>query len=188
MEPGDGPVVRPAGAADAAAVAAVHEAAWRASLGPLLPPEVLCRLGDGDRRRKMAALARDPGPDHRMLVAERDGAVVGFVWFGRRPTELPPYQGQLHSLYVLPACQRSGVGGRLLREAAAALHDAGVAGMMLWVLETNGPARRFYERHGGAPLEAVRPFEFGGLRYPSHPMTAYGWDRPPGPPAGEGPG
>jgi hypothetical protein len=38
--------------------------------------------------------------------------------------------------------------------------------MSLWVLEDNGPARRFYERLGGTPIAEKR----GGLV-----EVAYGW-------------
>jgi ribosomal protein S18 acetylase RimI-like enzyme len=177
----DGLVVRPATPDDAADLGRIHEQAWTEGLGPLLPPEVLRRLGGGGRRRAIEALARDPGAGHRVLVAEAGGEVVGFAWFGRRPHELPPFEGQLHSLYVRQDCQRAGAGGRLLREAMRALLRDGVGSLMLWVLTANGPARRFYERCGGRLLPAERPFEFAGFRYPSYPMAAYGWEPLAGP-------
>ena len=73
-------------------------------------------------------------------VAERDGAVVGF---------LDLEQGWLHSLYVRPADAGRGVGAAML-DLAKALTPKGFA---LWVFESNEPARRFYRRHGLVELE-----------------------------------
>ena len=47
-------------------------------------------------------------------------------------------------LYVAPGFQGRGIGGRLLREAVAAVPD----GLALHAFERNHAARRFYERHG----------------------------------------
>ena len=62
---------------------------------------------------------------------------------------------ELYKLYVEPAFQGRGIGGRLLEHAVSAL-----GARRLWVLERNARARRFYARHGFAPTGAQR-FEDG---------------------------
>jgi len=68
------------------------------------------------------------------LVAEDDG-VVGFV---------ATAGARLDQLFVAPAHQGRGTGTRLLTTALTRMPPS----VTLTVFEENGPARRFYERHG----------------------------------------
>jgi GNAT superfamily N-acetyltransferase len=61
----------------------------------------------------------------------------------------------LDKLYVLPAFQRRGIGGSLLRRLIEDAQAAAVA-LRLTVLEVN-PARRFYERHGFVLTQTISP-------------------------------
>ena len=65
---------------------------------------------------------------------------------GLRPARPPA--AELYALYVAPACWSTGAGrallGRVLEEAQA----DGYPRIVLWVLEQNARARRFYERAG----------------------------------------
>jgi ribosomal protein S18 acetylase RimI-like enzyme len=56
---------------------------------------------------------------------------------------------------VLPAFQRRGIGGSLLRRLIEDAQAAAVA-LRLTVLEVN-PARRFYERHGFVLTDTISP-------------------------------
>lgn len=118
--------LRPAGAADLEAVAAVHEAAARAAYAHIFPAEQTFPREETLRRWQTFAGG--------LVVAEDDGQVVGFVAFDDR---------ELHALYVLPASWGRGVGRRLLAVAGPVRE--------LWVLRDNARARRFYERHGWRP-------------------------------------
>jgi GNAT superfamily N-acetyltransferase len=51
---------------------------------------------------------------------------------------------EVDQLYVDPDWQRRGVGSTLLQLAQARRPG----GLALWTFQSNGPARRFYERHG----------------------------------------
>jgi GNAT superfamily N-acetyltransferase len=61
----------------------------------------------------------------------------------------------LDKLYLLPAYQRQGIGGYLLRRLIEDAKSAQVA-FRLTVLEVN-PARRFYERYGFVLTHTVSP-------------------------------
>ena len=56
--------------------------------------------------------------------------------------------GELVALYVLPEDQDHGVGHALWEASVGALRERGCTVMQIWVLEANGPAIGFYERHG----------------------------------------
>jgi GNAT superfamily N-acetyltransferase len=74
-----------------------------------------------------------------VLVAERDGAVVGFA-------EVLP--GELNHLYVDPHAQGSGVGSALFARAT----ELEPAGFELWTFQRNANARAFYAARGCAEL------------------------------------
>lgn len=68
-------------------------------------------------------------------VAMVDSVIAGFAAI--RP-------GWLDHLYVAPACQRGGLGTRLLAEARRIGGDP----LRLWAFQRNIAARAFYRRHG----------------------------------------
>jgi GNAT superfamily N-acetyltransferase len=91
-----------------------------------------------------------PGAVASALVAEDDGAVVGFaLWFRTFSTFLGRPGIWLEDLYVRPSARRNGH-GRALLEALRAKTD----GRVEWsVLDWNELAQGFYRRLGAAPLD-----------------------------------
>lgn len=81
---------------------------------------------------------REPGAE--AWVADDDGQVVALL--SARP-------GWVDSLYVAPERLGEGIGRRLLDLAKERFG----APLELWAFQVNGPARRFYARHGFAEIE-----------------------------------
>ena len=77
------------------------------------------------------------------------GAVIG--------CEVAPDVGFVLYAVVRPSHQNQGLGGRLLREEAAAFREAGLHRMALGVTAAN-PARRLYERLGFTALRRVEAY------------------------------
>jgi ribosomal protein S18 acetylase RimI-like enzyme len=102
--------------------------------------------------------AKDPPED--VLVAELDGAVVGYVKL-RRPTDLPSHRHvrQVNGLAVDPAVQRHGVGRALLLAAIDEARRRGARRLTLQVLGTNPGALALYTGCG-FEVEGVRRDEF----------------------------
>lgn len=96
-----------------------------------------------------------------MLVAEEDGAVVGFASCGE--SRDAPGEGELYAIYALPEAWGSGAGPALMTAALAALRT-GFETASLWVLEDNPRARRFYEREGWTRDGGRREEEFLGVQ------------------------
>ncbi|HEY8492108.1 MAG TPA: GNAT family N-acetyltransferase [Dehalococcoidia bacterium] len=103
-----------------------------------------------------AELERWPGD--LFLVAEADGAVVGFLHGVVRAEPalavIPDGQRYLDvdALYVVPELRRRGVGGRLLDAAPARAAGAGVRHAYVFSAAKDQPAiLRFYQRHGLQP-------------------------------------
>lgn len=91
-----------------------------------------------------------------VLVADVDARVVGFANVGPRRDEDAHDEGEVRAIYVLPEHWGRGIGRELMIEALAALADHRFRQAMLWVLDTNERARRFYESGGWAPDGATR--------------------------------
>lgn len=79
-----------------------------------------------------------------VLVAEADGAVVGFV-------SLDPQAGVIHNLFIDPGWHKRGIGSALLREALGLLRG-GSHPAELACAARNAAARAFYERNGWTPV------------------------------------
>ncbi|MBN1317082.1 MAG: GNAT family N-acetyltransferase [Anaerolineales bacterium] len=102
-------------------------------------------------------------------VAELDGKTAGFVTLGAcRDEDIDESFGEICGIYLAPQWWRKGVGSALVAFAEKELAARGYHEVMLWVLEGNSAARRFYEALGfslnggskevqlGAALRCVR--------------------------------
>jgi predicted N-acetyltransferase YhbS len=88
-------------------------------------------------------------PPEDVLVAEVDGAVVGYVKL-RRPTDLPSHRHvlQVNGLAVDPTVQRRGVGRTLLVAAIDEARRRGARRLTLHVLGSNPGALALYAACG----------------------------------------
>jgi GNAT superfamily N-acetyltransferase len=142
--------IRPARLADATALAAVHLKSFRAGNGPHLSAEaVAARTPERNQAEWEGILAHLPGRT-AVLVAEIDGRLVGVAGAGpARDRDLDPAAtGELYALYVHPEVWGDGHGFALHEAAVRHLAAEGFGSAVLWVLDGNRRARRFYERRG----------------------------------------
>jgi ribosomal protein S18 acetylase RimI-like enzyme len=101
---------------------------------------------------------------HQLTVADEDGRVVGFSYVG--PSEEPGV-AELYAIHVDPGAVGSGVGRLLMVDALERLAALGTRAV-LWVLDGNDRARRFYERGGWLPDGTTRDELMG--REPTHQL------------------
>lgn len=158
--------------ADIEAVSAIRVRGWRAAYAGLVPQAYLDAMTveeDAERRRQWFSR---PGRASRDLVALGDDGPVGWICRGPCRDELPGRAavGEVYALYVTPDLIGTGIGRRLLDEAHARMRDEGFTDAVLWVLDGNERARRFYERAGYRPDGATRDDDYDGtalteLRY-----------------------
>lgn len=179
--------IRRARPGDAAAIAAVHVEAWHEAYTGLMPARMLSAFSVAERTRRWHRIltAPDPSLESAVFVAvAREPGIVGFGSCGRQPVAdlvAGGFAGEFSALYLLPACQRQGVGRRLMALMAQDLLAREVRGSALWVLRDNEPARRFYEALGakivGRRIESVHE-HFGtraGAQDDELHEVAYGW-------------
>jgi len=155
---------------DARAIAEVHVSSWRAAYPGLVPDHVLAGLSVDHRAQGWGRILADGA--QRVVVAESDGGIIGFVHVGpARDGDLGPTAGQLTTLYVDPGAWGTGVG--------RALHDAGLDALgtldydraVLWMLSTNERAGRFYDRQGWRRDGRLRIQQFGGTVVIDHRLA-----------------
>jgi GNAT superfamily N-acetyltransferase len=154
--------VRAAVPADAHDVARVHVRSWQTAYRGLIDQDYL----DGLEPEVLANRYTFGRVGLRMpstLVAVDGSTICGLATTGLgRDFDLPNF-GELMAIYVDPAYVRTGVGRLLMTAARERLRLVGVAGALLWVLDGNVRARRFYERDGWRFDGACRTETFGGL-------------------------
>lgn len=133
---------------DADAIAALHADSWRRNYRGSYSDAFL----DGDvfanRRTVWTERLTPPRPDNYTVVVEADGELLGFA---HTVFDSDPHWGALlDNLHVTHERKRSGIGARLMAEAARAVleHRPGRS-LYLWVLEPNTAAQAFYAARGG---------------------------------------
>jgi GNAT superfamily N-acetyltransferase len=154
--------VRAAVPADAREVARVHVRSWRSAYRGLIAQQFLDGL-DPDVIAGRYTFGRVGLRMPSTLVAVDGGAIRGLATTGLCRDEDPPNFGELMAIYVDPAHVRTGVGRLLMGAARERLRLVGVAGAVLWVLDENVAARRFYERDGWRFDGARRTVTYAGL-------------------------
>lgn len=90
-------------------------------------------------------------PDILVLVAERDGEVVGYTYAGVEGTDYMALRGPagvVYDIVVDPAHREQGVGRMLLDAALEALEAKGAPRVVLSTAERNEPAQRLFARAG----------------------------------------
>ena len=170
--------VRRARPADAAAIGAVHVAAWRSAYAAILPDAYLARLSALRQAEHYDRAIRTGSSVHVATVSGVDlgpdggpPRVVGFASAGLARNGVRLAEGEIETLYVLDDWREHGLGRQLLQAVAAQLRERGCRSAFLWVLRDN-PSRWFYARLGGrAAAEAV--VQVAGAPVP---QMAYVWD------------
>lgn len=140
-------VVRHARRRDAAGIARVYVDTWRSAYDGILPAGFLDKLSVSTQTTSWQRVIRSGDV---VLVAEADGEIVGFASGGREMERDEFFRGEIYTLYVHPSAQRRGIGAELLVEMLRAL--ATLAPVIVWVLQENESAQRFYEELGGVPV------------------------------------
>jgi GNAT superfamily N-acetyltransferase len=98
-------------------------------------------------------------PELETWVAEEGGGrVVGLMVLDG---------GELAQLYLEPGVRGCGIGDRFV----ALAKELRPRGLQLWTFQVNGPARRFYERHGFVAAE----FTDGSRNEEREPDVRYVW-------------
>jgi len=164
--------VRRAVPGDARGIASAHVETWRSAYAGILPDQVVVQMSVDDKAAAWRQLIQRQDAVDAVIVAEiDDGTIVGFASCGPAgPEAMPDYDGEIHTLYVLPDWQEQGIGRALLCGCLRVLDAAEIAAAYLWVLADN-PSRFFYQAMGGKRIGERDERLWGTTVH----EVAYGW-------------
>jgi len=148
-------IVRRAGDADRAVVAAIHAESWRDTYRSVLPASLLDGEIDAIMSERWAA--QPIAPADAVLVAEEQGALLGFcaAWDGD--------SAYIDNLHVRAGARSQGLGRRLLAETARHFLARGRSRAHLHVVVANPRARALYVALGGRPAGTVDKNLYGTM-------------------------
>jgi ribosomal protein S18 acetylase RimI-like enzyme len=165
MEPPDPPAaVRPATPADLPAVGRLGALLVR--LHHEFDPQRFIGATPGTARGYASYLGTQlDDPDVVVLVAERNGEVLGYTYAGVEDFDYMTLRGPagvLHDIVVDPAHRGEGVGRLLLDATLAALAHRGAPRVVLSTAERNESAQRLFARAGFRRTMVEMTRELGG--------------------------
>lgn len=139
-------------------ISSVYEKSWRYAYKGMIPQSYLDSIPEGCWADNIHKDGR------RNLVMVENGKIIGTSGFGRSRWEKYSDHGEIVSIYLLPEYIAKGYGGRLLRAVVEELGKLGFHHALLWVLEENLRARRFYEKNGFIQSKEYRDDMIGGKK------------------------
>ena len=151
--------VRRARLEDARAIAQVHAETWREAYEHIFGAERLASVTIDARLAQWARILATGQSD--VFVAAADD-IVGFVSTG--DSRDADAEAELFAIYVLPRAWGTGAGSALMRAGIGAMRLRAPGDAVLWVLDDNPRARRFYEREGWTLDGERKEDEYLGLR------------------------
>jgi GNAT superfamily N-acetyltransferase len=166
--------VRPATLADADGIGLVHVRSWQAAYRGKMPQDHLDGLDPARRAEGWRRIMRETEPSRGgvLVAAAEGGGIIGFASFGpsRDSDTDPQVTGEVSAIYADPDAWGTGTGRDLMAGAVAGLARLGYADAILWVLDGNDRARRFYARAGWAEdgatkTDGSRGFDISEVRY-----------------------
>lgn len=154
---------RPAQPVDADAIAALHTQSWRQTYRGILRGEYLDGAIGEERYAVWQKRLDEPATNQRILVAENDNRLVGFVClFLDADMQLGTLIDNLH---VALASKGQGIGAGLMHQATRVfIPEANQPGFYLDVYEANQSAIQFYKRRGGTNVGREERDNPGGGR------------------------
>jgi len=129
-------------------VARIHVLAWQSAYRGMIDDSLLDSLEPKHRLPLWEQWWRGPGV--RLILAVQEGRTIGFLRLcPARDFKSPPDGfAEFTHVYLDPELVGTGAGRRLFEFGLETVRNGDYQGLLLWVLEANTKARRFYEGFG----------------------------------------
>jgi GNAT superfamily N-acetyltransferase len=142
--------IRQAALADAEGIASAHTLSWQTSYRGILPDRVLDRIDVGQRAASRREILRDRSILTLVAYDTTHRDIVGFCDAGRNRSS-SKYAGEIYAIYIEHHAKRYGLGREMFERVTAWLREQRLQSLIIWVLDDNHHARRFYDAMGGRP-------------------------------------
>ena len=120
----------------------IYESSWKYAYKDIIPQDYLDSIPTGRWANSINKI------EMNNLVVIENGLIIGTASFCKSRWEQYSNYGEIVSIYFLPAYMGKGYGKHLLKKCVEELNGLGYNNILLWVLENNQRARRFYEKNG----------------------------------------
>ena len=135
---------------------------WKKEYRGILDEDILSSLNRDEKIKKW----RKSYKIGNVIVAEEDGVVLGFCRYDDNVVyENDNIDSEIIALYVDCDKLGNGIGRKLVEYAMEDLKNKNKTKMVIWCLEKNQNARKFYEKMGGKLLLDEKYFEKNGKKY-----------------------
>ncbi|MBC8953996.1 GNAT family N-acetyltransferase [Xenorhabdus sp. PB62.4] len=155
--------IREACVSDARKIALLHVRSWQAAYKNILPSK---ELGELSLSEKVGSwnkrLNHSESNFPKTLIAECDSEIVGFCSFGSDPDD--PNTGSILAIYFYQKHWGMGYSQQLIYTALNELKLAGFTFVIIWVIEDNLRALKFYKKIGFSPSEKYKTVNLLGCQ------------------------
>ena len=124
---------------------ACHVSSWRSAYKGIVPDEYLNDLSVEKGAEKFRQTNLN-NPDFLYYCATYDNKIIGNLVIGKSREEDKPDAGEICGIYLIEEFWGKGYGKTMMDYAIDKLKCMGYNEIILWVLEENDRARRFYEK------------------------------------------
>lgn len=140
--------LRYAKSADIPKLAQIHSKSLISAFGDFFPEGIVAeKFSIG--HRKIGFTKEIAAGEPKSIIAFHMGKPAGLLSYGKsRYLNLPKTTVELWRIYLSPEFQGMGMGKELLEFGLLEMSKNGYSKVILWVLEENTKARRFYEKNG----------------------------------------
>ncbi len=123
-------------------ISKIYESSWQSAYKGMIPQDYLDSIPAGQWADGISKAGLNS-----LVLIER-GRMIGTASFSQSRWEKYSDYGEVVSIYFLPDCIGKGYGRLLLHKCIEELKKCGFIKVLLWVLEDNHRARKFYEKNG----------------------------------------
>lgn len=142
-----GTSIRYVNASDIDALATIHSRSLQTAFKDIVSDDILDNAFSFERRRSGFTRELSEGRPTSAIVFDGDNE-VGLLSFGAsRYIDVDEDTIELWRIYLIPEAWGSGIGEELFSWGIEEIRGRGYKRIILWVLEENSRARRFYEKH-----------------------------------------
>lgn len=134
----------------------IYESSWKYAYKGIIPKDYLNSIPTGQWANSINKLGLNT------LVLTEHERIIGTASFCKSRWEKYSDFGEVVSIYFLPDYIGKGYGSLLLKKCMEELKQRGFDKVLLWVLEDNHRARKFYEKFGFVYSEVFMDDNIGG--------------------------
>jgi GNAT superfamily N-acetyltransferase len=161
--------IRYANQDDADSLALIYSQSYQAAFKDIMPDNILENVFSVKKRKEGLLRELYEGVPVNIIMYD-DDKPIGILTYGKSKDEsLDDSFVEIWRIYLLLSCWGKNIGAELMNWAVTELHQKGYKKIILWVIEDNARARKFYEKMGFTHDGATRIINVGkelkDLRY-----------------------